>query len=221
MHIDLFCRCLAVSSLQSASSTAVSLFFLAVLFTVKSVPFCDMLLVLNPSIQPMGSTVVGLFQGGLSVSGMKTFSLFSAFGFALFQDMPSLFGSLMYSVATTAMEWFQGILSVSDMQILFLCVVIVIDCVMRRCGATALLALSGWMVDSGLRVQAVIFLVLWMFASLVFAVHLCFSCNGSPSMSRLRSHSAISRISAISYIYVLIFLRRIDDSLSNGLSGRE
>jgi hypothetical protein len=46
-----------------------------------------------------------------------------------------------------AMEWSQGVLSASDMQIFFLLVVAVIDRMMRCYGATALLALSVGVVN--------------------------------------------------------------------------
>jgi hypothetical protein len=193
---------LLVSSLRSASSTAVPLFSLVVLSAVKSAEFCDTLLLLDPSMESMASTA-------------------SAFEVGLFQDVPLLFGSSIYSVAVIAAEWSQGVLSASDMQIFFLLVVTVIDCVMCRCGATALLTLSVGMVNGGLRVRAVVFLALCLFAFSVSAVLICFSCNGCPSMLCLRSHSAVSRISTISDKYEVICLRRVDDSMVKNSSGRE
>ncbi len=191
-----------VSSLQSASLTAVPLFSLVVLSAVKSAEFCDMSLLLDPLMESVASTA-------------------SAFEVPLFQDVPSLFGSSIYSVPVIATEWSQGALSASDMQIFFLLVVAVIDRVMHRCSATALLTLSVGMVNGGLQVQAVVFSALCLFAFLVSAALICFSCNGCPSMSRLRSHSAVSRISAISDKFEVICLRRVDDSLVKNLSGRE
>jgi hypothetical protein len=168
-----------ISSLQSASLTAVPLFSLVVLSAVKSAEFCDMPLLLDPLMESMASTA-------------------SAFEVALFQDVPLLFGSSIYSDAVIAMEWPQGVLSASDMQIFFLLVVAVIDCVMRCCRAMSLLKLSFGMVNGGSQVQAVVFSALCLFAFSVPAALICFSCNGCPSMSCLRSHSAVSRISAVS-----------------------
>ncbi len=193
---------LLVSSLRSASLTAVPLFSLVVLSVVKSAEFCDRLLLLNLSMESVASTA-------------------SAFEVALFQDVLLLFGSSIYSVAVIATEWSQGDLSASDMQIFFLLVVAVIDCVMGCCGTMALLALSVGMVNSGLRVQAVIFSALCLFAFLVSAALICFSCNDCLSMLRFRSHSAVSRISTISDKYEVICSRRVDDSLVKNLSGRE
>jgi hypothetical protein len=145
----------------------------------------------------------------------------SAFKVALFQDVPLLFGSSIYSVTVFATEWSQGVLSMSDMQIFFLLVVAVIDCVMRCCGATALLALSVGMVNGGLQVQAVVFSALCLFVFLVSAVLICFSYNGCPSMLCLRSHSRVLRIGAISDKYEVICSWRVEDSLMKNLSERE
>jgi hypothetical protein len=193
---------LLVLSLRSASLTAVPLFSLIGFSMVKSAEFCDTLLLLDPSIESVAFTA-------------------SAFKVALFQDVPLLFGLSIYSVTVIATEWSQGVLSASDMQIFFLLVVAVIDHVMHHCGAMALLALSVGMINSGLQVQAVIFLALCLFAVSVSAALICFSPNGCPSMSRLRSHSTVSRISAVSDKYEMICSRRVDDSLVKNLSGRE
>jgi hypothetical protein len=193
---------LLVSSLQSASLTAVPLVSLVVFSMVKSAEFCDTPLLIDPSMESVAFTA-------------------SAFEVALFQDVPSLFGLAIYLVAVIATEWSQGVLSVSDMQIFFLLVVAVIDRVMHHCGATALLELSVGMVNDGSRVQAVVFSALCLFAFLVSAALICFSCNSCPSMLRLKSHSAVSRISAVSDKYEVICLRRVDDSLVKILSGRE
>ncbi len=182
--------------------TAVPLFSLVVLSAVKSAKFCDTPLLLDPLMESMASTAF-------------------AFEVTLFQNVPSLFGLSIYSVTVIATEWSQGVLSASDMQIFFLLVVAVIDRVMCCCGATALLALSVGMVNSGLQVRAVIFSAMCLFAFSVSTALTCFSCNGCPSMSRLRLHSAVSRISAISDKYEVICSRRADDSLVKNLSGRE
>ncbi len=191
-----------VLSLRSASLTAVPLFSSVGFSTVKSAKFCDTTLLLDPSMESVTFTA-------------------SAFKVALFQDVPSLFGSSIYSVTVIATEWSQGVLSASDTQTFFLLVVAVIDRMMRRCGATALLALSVGMVNGGSQVRAVIFSGLCLFAASVSAALICFSCNGCPSMSCLRSHSAVSRISAVSDKYEVICSRRVDDSLVKNLSGRE
>ncbi len=107
------------------------------------------------------------------------------------------------------------------MQIVFLLVVAVIDHVMHCCSATALLALSVGMVNGGSQVQAVVFLALCLVAVSVSAALICFSCNGCPSMSLLRSHSTGLRISAVSDKYEVICSRRVDDSLVKNLSERE
>ncbi len=75
-----------VLSLQSASLTAVPLFSLVGFSMVKSAEFCEMPLLLDPSMESMAFTA-------------------SAFEVALFQDVPLLFGLSIYSVAVIATEW--------------------------------------------------------------------------------------------------------------------